>query len=538
MERRKILKANLVDVCRKDIYPVEMTLLNKRIESIRQIDEKVKNFFLPGWIDAHIHIESSMLVPTEFAKIAVRHGTVATVSDPHEIANVLGVEGVEYMIRNADKCPFKFNFGVPSCVPATIFETAGATIGPDDAKYLFDAYPQIKYLSEVMNYPGVINGDPGMLKLIAIAKERGKQVDGHAPGLRGEALQKYINAGITTDHECFTYEEGLEKLQLGMKIIIREGSAAKNFDALIPLLKEFPDKIMFCSDDKHPDDLLEGHINLLVSRAVAEGYDLYDVVKAASVNSVLHYNLEVGTLKEGDPADFQIVEDLVRFKPLEVYIDGEEVLHGSHSIMPSVRIPVVNNFQRRPLQAEEIVTPEGSRFRTIKVLGGQLITGEGVYDSSANDEKAAVLKLVNVNRYSSTPPALAFVENFHLADCAIAGSVAHDSHNIIATGASDDLIIKAVNEIISCKGGITFVAKDKTTVLPLPVAGIMSDRNCEWVGHKYQELDRLAKQYGCTLSAPFMTLSFLALLVIPQLKLSDLGLFDSEKFEFKSLIIS
>ncbi|MFD0993673.1 adenine deaminase [Tenacibaculum geojense] len=536
-----IVQGNIVDILNKHIYKGEVEVTGGKIIAIRKAEHSVEDFILPGFVDAHIHIESSMLVPSEFAKIAVLHGTVATVSDPHEIANVLGVKGVDFMIENGKKVPLKFNFGAPSCVPATSFESAGAIIDADDIKNMMQN-PDIKYLAEMMNYPGVIYNDDEVLKKIAWAKHYNKPVDGHAPGLRGEDLDTYISAGIYTDHECFTYEEGLEKLQKGMKVIIREGSAAKNFEALINLLPEYYEHMMFCSDDKHPDDLLLGGINQLCERAVAKGIDVFKVLQAACINPVKHYNLEVGLLQEGNAADFIVVKDLQKFEVSQTYINGELVADNGQSFVKHVDFEVFNNFNIKKKNVSDFEFHSASeKIRVIEALDGELVTNEIEADSLlkdgnlVSDIKNDVLKITVVNRYQNTSPSIAFIKNFGLKEGAIASSVGHDSHNIIAVGVSDELICKAVNLLIENKGGICAVTSSKEKVVPLPVAGIMSDKSAEEIGKAYAELDKMAKDLGSKLRAPYMTLSFMALLVIPSLKLSDKGLFDGNTFKFTSL---
>ncbi|WP_435255492.1 adenine deaminase [Tenacibaculum sp. A30] len=536
-----IVQGNIVDIQNKRIFKGEVEVEAGKVKAIRAVEHAVENYILPGFIDAHIHIESSMLVPSEFAKIAVTHGTVATVSDPHEIANVLGVKGVGFMIENGKKVPLKFNFGAPSCVPATSFESAGAVIDSEDIKKMMQN-PDIKYLAEMMNYPGVIYQDEEVLKKIAWAKHYNKPVDGHAPGLRGEDLDKYIVEGIYTDHECFTYEEGLEKLQKGMKVIIREGSAAKNFEALIDLLPEHYENMMFCSDDKHPDDLLLGHINQLCERAIAKGMDVYKVLQAACINPVEHYNLDVGTLNEGDDADFIVVKDLQKFEVLQTYINGELVAENGKSFVEHVDFEVLNNFDTDKKSAADFEFHSASeKIRVIEALDGELVTNEIETDSLikegnlVSDVANDVLKMTVVNRYKSAEPSIAFIKNFGLKEGAIASSVGHDSHNIIAVGVSDELICKAVNLLIENKGGVCAVTSSEEKVVPLPVAGIMSDKPAVEIGKAYAELDAMAKQLGSKLRAPYMTLSFMALLVIPSLKLSDKGLFDGNTFKFTSL---
>ena len=539
-----IIQGNIVDIDNKEIFKGEVQFENGKITAIRKSNHTLENYIIPGFVDAHIHIESAMLVPSEFAKIAVTHGTIATVSDPHEIANVLGVKGVDFMIENGKKVPLKFNFGAPSCVPATSFESAGAIIDADDIKKMM-ANPDIKYLAEMMNYPGVLFDDDEVIKKIAWAKHYNKPIDGHAPGLIGDDLTKYIAAGISTDHECFTYDEGLEKLQKGMNVIIREGSAAKNFEALIDLLPEYFEKMMFCSDDKHPDDLLLGHINQLCKRAVAKGMDIFKVLQVACINPVKHYNLEVGLLQEGDPADFVVIEDLQKFNVLETYINGELVAKNGESFIKSVPFDILNNFNTDKKKIEDFrVAASSPKIRVIEALDGELVTNEIQCNSKIIDRnlvsntKEDVLKMTVVNRYQNSKPSIAFIKNFGIKRGAIASSVGHDSHNIIAIGTSDEFICKAVNLLIQHKGGICAINETTEKVVALPIAGIMSDQPAEIIGKSYAELDAMAKKMGSTLRAPFMSLSFMALLVIPSLKLSDQGLFDGTTFKFTSLEIN
>ncbi|MDA7798774.1 adenine deaminase [Flavobacteriaceae bacterium] len=537
------VKGNIVDILNKRIFKGEVCLENGQISAIREVNHEVENYILPGFVDAHIHIESSMVVPSEFAKIAVLHGTVATVSDPHEIANVLGVQGVDFMIENGKKVPLKFNFGAPSCVPATSFESAGALINADDIKLMMEN-PDINYLAEMMNYPGVLFDDEEVLQKIEHAKNNNKPIDGHAPGLRGNDVTKYIAAGISTDHECFRYDEALEKLQKGMKILIREGSAAKNFEALIDLLPEHYNNMMFCSDDKHPDDLLLGHINQLCERAVAKGMDVFKVLQAACVNPVKHYNLEVGLLQVGDPADFILVDNLKEFNVLETYINGELVAKNGKSFVKSVPFEVLNNFNTDIKKVADFrLASSSKKIRVIEALDGELVTNQIAADSLIVDGNLVsntatdVLKMTVVNRYKNETPSIAFIKNFGIKEGAIASSVGHDSHNIIAIGVSDEAICKAVNLIIENKGGVCAVTKTTEKVVALPVAGIMSDQPAEIIGNAYAALDAMAKEMGSTLRAPYMSLSFMALLVIPSLKLSDKGLFDGNTFKFTSLEI-
>ncbi|NOQ71954.1 MAG: adenine deaminase [Crocinitomix sp.] len=533
-----ILKGNIVDIENQRIYKGKVVVENGRIQSITEHGSDSEVYILPGFIDAHIHIESSMLVPSEFARLAVIHGTVATVSDPHEIANVLGKDGVYYMIDNGKKVPFKFNFGAPSCVPATSFESAGAVIDAEGIKELM-ANDDIKYLAEMMNYPGVLFEDAEVMKKIEWAKHFNKPVDGHAPGLRGKDVKKYIAAGISTDHESFSYDEGLEKLQNGMKILIREGSAAKNFNALIDLVPEHYENMMFCSDDKHPDDLILSHINALVKRGLTHGIDIFKLLKMACINPVNHYNLDVGLLKEGDPADFIVVNNMTDLEVLKTFINGECVAENGQSNILPIPFDCPNNFNTDfKVAADFKIASTSKKINVIEALDGELITNPIIATAKieagqiVSDLDNDILKIVVVNRYSNTKPAIAFIKNVGLKEGAIASSVAHDSHNIICVGVNDAMICKAVNAIIKEKGGVCAVSEKDEHVLGLPVAGIMSNNDGITTGGLYQKIDLRAKEMGATLHAPYMTLSFMALLVIPALKLSDFGLFDGSKFEF------
>ena len=540
---------NLVDIFKEDIYPAELILENDKIKSVQpllQVPGSDLPFLIPGFIDAHVHIESSMLIPFEFARLALVHGTVATVSDPHEIANVCGIEGVDFMIENGRKSPLKFYFGAPSCVPATPFESAGAKLDSGQVELLLKRN-EIKYLSEMMNFPGVLQKDEEVIKKINSAKRMGKPIDGHAPGLRGVQARQYAEAGISTDHECVSIEEALDKLRSGMSIIIREGSAAKNFEALIGLVETHSEKIMFCSDDKHPDSLATGHINQLCARAVAKGLGLFKVLRAACINPVFHYKLDVGLLQEGDPADLLLIKNLTDFEVLQVYINGKLVADQGKSLMAETDCAlekIVNKFacSKKEISAfacdqkiDDIHT-QIDNWRIIEVLDGQLITNNLIESVSLDNGKwvantmTDILKIVVVNRYVDAPPAKSFVKNFGLKQGAIASSVAHDSHNIVAVGADDDSLCEAINLIIEQKGGISCVNKEEKMCLPLPVGGLMSFDNGYKVAAAYSAIDTMAKRLGSRLSAPFMSLSFMALLVIPHLKLSDLGLFDVDEF--------
>ncbi len=532
------LSGNLVDIRARTIRPVEVAVVNGEIARIADVPGPVDGYLMPGFIDAHVHVESSMLIPSEFARLAVTHGTVATISDPHEIANVLGVDGVEYMIENGRQVPFHFFFGAPSCVPATNFETAGARIDSEQVGTLLER-PEVLYLSEMMNFPGVLNGDPAVMQKIAHAQRLGKPVDGHAPGLRGEMAERYIKAGMSTDHECFTAEEALDKLQHGMWVQIREGSAAKNFEALHGLLHDHWEHLMFCSDDKHPDSLVVGHLDSICARAVAAGIDVFKVLEAACLNPIKHYKLPIGQLRVGDPADFIVVHDLVRFKALKTFIRGQLVADKGKSLIPRVKASTPNNFTCSPKRPTDFQVPATRNdLVVIEPYDGQLITGKILMpptlggDVCVADPSRDLLKIAVVNRYNDAPTAMGWITNMGLQRGALASCVAHDSHNIVAVGTNDVDLCAAVNAVIAAKGGVSLADGALQMTLALPVAGIMSNADAYAVARDYSAIDRAAKELGCTMAAPYMTLSFMALLVIPHLKMSDLGLFDGDSFTF------
>ena len=531
----------IVDIANKKTIPGEVIVKQGVISEIKTLDTAPQRYIMPGFVDAHIHVESSLLVPAEFARLAVVYGTVATVSDPHEIGNVLGIDGVNYMIENGEKVNFKFFFGAPSCVPATPFETAGAEIDLSGVETLL-ADDRVKYLAEMMNWPGVLNKDEVVMAKIAMAEKFGKPIDGHAPGLKGEMAKQYIDGGMSTDHECFTAEEALDKLKYGMKVLIREGSAARNFEALADLLHEHYEQMMFCSDDMHPDNLILGHLNLLARRAVKKGVDVYKVLQSACLNPVEHYKLEVGQLKVSDPADFIVVDSLREFNVLETYIRGEKVAEAGKTLINRVESQVVNQFNIDPLQANDYaIAAQGEVINVIEALDGELITHRIRHEAKIElgnvvaDPENDVLKMAVVNRYNNAKPAIGFIKNFGIKKGAIASSVGHDSHNITVVGVDDESIARAVNLVIAAKGGLSAVNGEEERIVKLPVAGLMSNEDGYDIAEQYIDLDKMAKDIGSTLRAPFMTLSFMALLVIPSIKLSDKGLFDGDKFEFLDL---
>ena len=537
------LSGQIIDLVQSRIFPGKITVKDQKITEIIALPFAEQRYIMPGFIDAHIHIESSMLPPSEFARMAVCHGTVATVSDPHEIANVMGVEGVDYMIRSGKRCHFKFYFGAPSCVPATPFETSGFRLDADAVETLM-ARNDIYYLAEMMNYPGVLADDPDIMKKLEAARRQGKPIDGHAPMVTGDDIQKYVSSGISTDHECYAMEDALEKIRLGMKILIREGSAAKNFDALIPLMALYPERLMFCSDDKHPNDLIKGHINLLVKRALQKGYKLMHVLRAASLNAIKHYHLDVGLLQQGDDADFIVVDNLNDFNVLQTYIKGRLMAENGITCVQFRKEEACNNFHASSISVEALQVPdEGKPVKVIACMDGNLITNTiitspKVLDGNLiSDTTRDILKMVVLNRYAPAKPAVGFINNFGLKRGALATSVAHDSHNIVAVGCSDEDIVRAVNLLVCTKGGMVACSETEFALLPLPIAGLMSlEEGCR-VAEEYQRADKLAHELGCTLYSPFMTLSFMSLLVIPELKLSDKGLFDGTRFGFTTLTV-
>lgn len=547
----RIFSGHIIDIVNKKIIDGELTIKNNKVYSISEKEGISADapYIMAGFIDSHIHIESSMLLPRNFATQVVKFGTIGVVVDPHEIANVLGMQGVEYMIQDGKNVNFHFYNGTPSCVPATSFETSGAILNSEDVDKLL-GNEDIYFLSEMMNYPGVLFKDEEVMRKISSAIKHKKPIDGHAPSVVGEDIKAYSSYGITTDHECSEIKETLEKINCGMKILIREGSAAKNFDNLLPLISSHPKDIMFCSDDKHPDDLLLGHINLLVKRALLAGYDLFDVLRTTSLNPKKHYNLDFGLLQEGDNADFIIVDNLQDFNVLSTYINGVEVYNRQTGVSKELVLNELdtkvlpNKFNATYLSEEDIkVKCEQTKINVIECFDGELFTKSVQCEVKTennyviSDTSKDILKIVVLNRYENTKPQVAFIKGFGFKQGAIASSVSHDSHNIVAVGVSDKEIVEAINLVVENKGGISLVCNTKKDVLPLQIAGLMSKENCEIVAEKYKELNSKAKNLSNNLQSPYMTLSFMALLVIPELKLSDKGLFDSKNFKFTELFV-
>lgn len=544
MNKSFTISGNIVDVVNERIYKGTITVENSKIVSITENITESDQYIMPGFVDAHIHIESSMLSPVEFAKASVVHGTVACVADPHEIANVLGMDGIRFMINEGKSVPFKFFFGAPSCVPATNFESSGAKLSSVEIEELFKNN-EVGFLAEMMNYPGVVFNDVEVMKKISIAHKYNKPIDGHAPGLSGEQLKTYADAGISTDHECMDLDEALEKIEHNIKIQIREGSAAKNFNDLIELAKTHSDKIMFCSDDKHPDDLLKGHLNLLFKRALENRINPIIAAKILSFNPIKHYSLNVGLLQKGDPADFIVFDNFDNFNINATYINGEKVAQDGVSNIKSVKnIDCPNSFNVLPIDDTDIkVNAKSDYIKVIEVEDGQLYTKTVIEKAKIINQcvvsniETDVLKMVVLNRYAPSKPAIGFIKNFGFKHGAIASSIAHDSHNIVAVGVNDKDIVNAINGIIEEKGGICVVDSNGIEVLPLPIAGLMSDKAIDEVANLYEKINHRTIELGTRLKAPFMTLSFMSLVVIPELKLSDKGLFDGVNFSFTNLFV-
>jgi adenine deaminase len=535
-----VIESNLVDIHSKEIYPARIKVNETIIENVERIDKELKHYIIPGLIDSHIHIESSLVTPASFAGQAVSRGTTGVVSDPHEIANVLGIEGINFMLKNSAKVPMKFWFGAPSCVPATPFESAGAVIDSSAIEKLLDD-SKIKYLAEMMNYPGVINDDPEVHKKINAAIKAGKPIDGHAPGLSGRELKKYVKSGISTDHECTSLDEALEKIGLGMKILIREGSAARNLNELKSLIQTHPDMVMLCSDDMHPETLIKRHLDKIITQLLSEGYDLFSVLRSCTLNPAVHYSLNAGLLQEGQPADFILIKNYLEMNILETWIEGKKVYNRGRILFEYKKDAPVNRFLASFVSEKQLeIKKSGNKIRVIEAFDGDLRTKELLIDAGQGsyfepDIKRDILKIVVKDRYYDNPPAIALIKGFKIKKGAFASSVAHDSHNIICVGTNDKDIASAMNSVITMKGGLSVACNNYVEILPLPVAGIMSDMPLKHVAGEYEKLSAKVRSLGSELKAPFMTLSFMALLVIPEIKLSDKGLFQATNFNFVPL---
>ena len=540
------ISGHIVDVINREIFSGLIEVKENKIISIQRTVDCDDVYILPGLVDSHVHIESSMTIPSRFAQMVTPRGTVAVVSDPHEIANVLGREGVKFMIDDAAKVPLKCFFGVPSCVPATSFETSGSQIAPKDVDFLFDNGGW--FLAEMMNFPGVIYDDADVHEKLLMARRRGRRVDGHAPGLTGAQLKKYIDSGISTDHECSTLEEAVEKIENGMLIQIREGSAARNFEALWTLIRDYPDKIMLCTDDSHPDLILQqGHIDRLIRRGLAKGLSIFDLYRAALINPVDHYQIPVGKLQVGDKADFILVNNLDEFIVQSTFINGQKVASHGEVYFDLPPVHVVNTFNCEPIQAAqlEIKMPQkGNSLRVMDASDGELLTSTYHWKPNLRkgevvkpDLEADILKIVVVNRYQNSDPVVGYIRNFELKQGAIAGSIAHDSHNIIAVGCDDVSLEQVINSIIEVKGGISAFNGTELQRISLPIAGLMTDIPGFKIAKEYDLLNNFVKEMGTKLKTPFMTLAFMSLLVIPSLKIGDKGLFDVNSFTFTDLFL-
>ena len=532
------ISGRIVDVVGRKVFKGVISFEDGVIRDIRESDSVDDCFLMPGLVDAHVHVESSLLPPAEFARVAMRQGALAAVADPHEIANVMGVAGVEYMVAEAKSSPFRFLFAAPSCVPATDFETSGARIDTAEIEQMFSS-ELVGLLGEMMNFPGVVNGDLAVLAKIDAAKRYSKPIDGHAPGLSGDMLARYVGAGIGTDHECVSIVEAIEKIRLGMKVLIRQGSAANNLDELAPLIGMYPDKVMLCTDDMHAEEILNGYLRSSLKYLVEKCYDIFDILRSCTLIPVGYYGLDLGLLQVGDSADFIKVDNLCDFNVQSVFVRGFEIGIGE------MEKPVVlNNFKAESIVVADLrVKRKGDSIRVIGVINGELLTKQYVYklkgddkfvESNADDD---VLKIVVVCRYDRKQLFVGFVKGFGIKKGAVATSISHDSHNIIAVGVSDDDLLSAINAIIDAKGGICFSRKGEVDLLPLPIAGLMSDKSAEYVAEKYASIEKLIKANGSRLSSPLMNLSFLALLVIPDLKINERGLFDFKTFAFVDLFV-
>ena len=563
----------MLDVLTDSVYPARITIedgIFKEIVPIQVSEETqidVEGLMLPGFIDSHIHIESSMMTPAQFAKVAVRHGTTAVVCDPHEIANVHGIDGVEFMIENASTVPFNFYFAAPSCVPATSFETSGAVLDSEDIEYLLQK-PEVVALAEMMNFPGVIGADEEVLRKLRIARKYNKPIDGHAPLVSGKELDKYIEQGIVTDHECSNFHEAIEKKQKGMKIMVRDGSSAKNMEALFDFSQRIeyyknqdsfgiiPTEVLsrrlhspifdfMVSDDKNPRDLVNGHLNESVKKAVGLGIDLIKAIEMVTINPAAHYGLDGGSIVTGSKADFIIVDNLDELNILKTYISGECVFDGENVLFDVEDVEFVNSMNVDKKSSEDFniyFNGDECEVNVIQCFDGDLLTKKATAKLKTQngivqpDISEDVLKMAVVERHGSNNVANAFIKGFGLKKGAIASSVSHDSHNIVVIGYSSEKMAEAVNMVIENMGGIAVVSDDFEDSLSLPIAGLMSNQEGIVTAKKLRTLQKMAFAMGCRLTAPFMTMAFMSLLVIPSIKLSDKGLFDGDRFEFMDVI--
>ena len=533
------IKGNIVDIKNRRIYKGTLITKNNIITDIIEENNNNTEYILPGLINSHVHIESSMVTPLEFSKEAIKHGTVAVVTDPHEIANVLGVDGINFMLDNSKLSPLKFYFGVPSCVPATGFETSGAIINSKITDELLQK-DSFKFLSEMMNFPGVIYDDQEVHKKLKSSLKYNKPIDGHAPGLKGTDLEKYISSGISTDHECTTYKEAEEKIKLGMKIQIREGSAAKDFQSLFQLIDNHTNNTMICTDDTHPDDLVKGHINVIIKQALDKELDIFNILQTVCINPVKHYNLEVGLLQKNDLADFIVIDNFENFNILKTIINGKVQFENNEIQFSNTSFNEINNFNAKPISISDITLSKTSnnKFNVINCFDGDLFTKRSIEtiktknNTFISNTETDILKIVVYNRYNESKPIIGLIKGFGLKKGAIAQSIAHDSHNIIAVGTNDNDITNAINKIVENKGGISLADDNNILDIKLEIAGLMTNKPVKEIAEKYEFITHKTIELGSKLKSPFMTLSFMALLVIPEIKIGDKGIFDGVKFKF------
>jgi adenine deaminase len=542
----------LVNVFSGEIKAVNIAIHGDRIIGFGDYDSKTTvdlkgKFVCPGFIDGHLHLESSMLAIPEFAKNVVPFGTTTVVADPHEIANVLGITGIKYVLDTSENLPVTVFIMFPSCVPATPFESSGAELGPRDMEP-FVNHARVLGLAEMMNYPGVLFNDPSVLAKITVFKN--KVLDGHSPGLVGKDLAAYVSAGIGSDHECTGLEEAREKLGMGMRIMIREGSAAKNLDALLPLVNEHNSRnCFFVTDDLEPADILEkGHLNSLIAKAIKKGLDPVTAIQMATINTARYFRLrDRGAIAPGYVADLVTLDDLSEVKVSSVYKNGvltaqagKVLVSRSEQISPNLPKTFNVNWDKIPgLQ----VKAEGSKINVIGVIPGQIVTKRLVESASIQDGYAVadpdrdILKIAVIERHHATGNyAVGFIKGFGLKRGAIVSTVAHDSHNIIVVGTNDADMMIAAKSIADLGGGMAVVENGKVTAkLPLPIAGLMSPAPINQVKDDLEGIVAAALSLGCTLENPFATLSFMALTPIPELKITDQGLFDSANFKFAKL---
>lgn len=537
------IEGNIVDVLTGEIFPGRIGHEGGVITSVERTPGPFRSFLVPGFIDCHVHIDSSLLCPSRFAEAAVPHGTTAVVTDPHEIANVLGVPGIAWMREDAACAPFRVFFTAPSCVPATPFETSGATLGPAEVEKLL-AEDDVVALGEVMNYHGAIARDPDVMAKIRAARVSGKPIDGHGPLLAGNALREYLSLGISTDHECTGAAEAFEKHDLGMRILVRDGSAAKNLAALAPFARMH--EFLLVTDDILASDLLAGHLDTRLATAVSLGVEPLHALRAATIRPAEHYRLPLGAMAKGRKADAVRVADLSSFAVEEVYIGGTLVAAGGAAAFAPRPVPMPGAIRIAPKGADDFALPASGRsakVRVIRVIPDEIVTGSETADLRVEhgrvvpDAGRDVLLISVVNRYREAPVASGFVSGFGLKTGAIASSVAHDSHNIIAVGTNPGDMAAAVGAIVRESGGLAACGGGSATVLPLPLAGLMSGDPPRDVHERLERLHAAACGMGCVLPRPFMTLSFLSLLVIPRLKIGDRGLFDADAFRFVEPVI-